>query len=145
MAEPQRLGRQFSDIVLDKVKNAPFVAGAESFLKQYHGKRLLFIASGTPESELLDIVEHRGMADYFQGVFGAPASKSDIVRKIMKDFSLLPDQALFVGDADADKSAADAHGIPFVLRMTPENRSMDSHYKIEDLSRLADVITEIEQ
>jgi phosphoglycolate phosphatase-like HAD superfamily hydrolase len=141
----RRLGFQFSDIVLDKVKKAPFVAGAESFLKQYHRQYLLFVASGTPENELRDIVEHRGMTGYFKGVFGAPASKTDIIHEIMTDYSFLPDQTLFVGDADADKSAADAHGIPFVLRMTSENGSIESHYKIEDLSRLANLITEIEQ
>jgi len=141
----QRLGSQFSDIVLDKVKKAPFVTGAESFLKGYHRQYQLYIASGTPEMELRDIAAHRGMTDYFKGIFGAPARKADIVQKIMACHSLLPEQVLFVGDAEADKTAADAHHIPFVLRMTSENRHMESQYKIEDLSRLADMITEIEQ
>ncbi len=140
-----RLGLQFSDIVLDKVKRAPFVAGAESFLKQYHRQYQLFIASGTPENELRDIVAYRGLTDYFEGIFGAPSKKSDIVKQIMTAFSLLPDQILFVGDADADKSAADDNGVPFVLRITPENGSIESHHKITDLLRLADLITEIEQ
>jgi len=140
-----RLGAQFSDIVLNAVKKAPFVAGVKDFLEQYHHRYLFFIASGTPEDELRDIVAFRMLTDYFTGIFGAPETKSAIVRNILEAHSLTGDQALFVGDADADKIAADECGVPFVLRQTTENSMITSRYKIEDLVHLIKVIMEIDK
>ena len=46
-----KLGEEFSDIVLDEIKRAPFVRGAKTFPEDYYSKYNFFIASGTPEEE----------------------------------------------------------------------------------------------
>ena len=77
------MGRQFSEIVASKVKQAPFVSGAKEFIEMHFEKYFLFIASGTPEEELLDIISSKGINKYFRGIYGTPASKLEIIIKIL--------------------------------------------------------------
>lgn len=140
------LGREFSDIVLDSILKAPLVEGTESFLKKTYRKRLLLIASGTPQKELDHIVSSRGLSKYFRGVFGTPATKTEIVSGILKEHGFKKDEAVFIGDAKSDRIAADNTGVYFVLRITGENSDMASStpHKIHDLTVLEDKITELE-
>lgn len=140
------LGRQFTNLVFEEIKKAPFISGAEEFLEEYKNF-LLFIASGTPHEELIDIVSYKGIAKYFKGIFGSPVTKRDIIKNIFKKYSLEREQVIFVGDAESDKRAAEDAGIYFVLRITPENSELKTSatYKISDLSQLKAKIGEIEK
>ncbi len=139
------LGRQFSQIVLDEIKNAPFVNGTKTFLEQAYRKHLLFIASGTPQEELDDIVYSRGLVKYFNGIFGTPATKTEIVKKILKEYCLKEDQVVFVGDAESDRKAAGDTRVHFILRITPENHGLlnSGTHRIYDMTQLKDKIKEI--
>ncbi|VVB88578.1 Phosphoglycolate phosphatase [uncultured archaeon] len=141
------LGRQFSDIVLDEIKKAPLVKGMKEFLNNDHKKYLLFIASGTPQEELDDIIYFKGLSKYFISVFGTPATKTEIVNNILKEYNLEKDKVVFIGDAESDKRAAEETGIHFILRVTPENIYLiDSNVpKIHDFIQLKDKIKEIEK
>lgn len=137
------LGARFSEIVLDEIKKAPLVNGTKDFLGQNYQKYLFFIASGTPQEELNDIVSFRGLEKYFNGVYGTPATKTEIVEMILKRNCLERNQVVFVGDAESDKMAAGESGIPFILRTTTDNGDIPSLYKIRDLTQLNDIIMEI--
>ncbi|PKN76416.1 MAG: hypothetical protein CVU52_04845 [Deltaproteobacteria bacterium HGW-Deltaproteobacteria-10] len=141
------LGRQFSDIVLDEVMKAPFVKGTLNFLEKKYRDYLLFIASGTPESELYEIINYRDIKKYFTQIFGTPATKTAIIKQIMKRYSLQKDQVVFVGDAESDLNAARATGIPFILRITPENDHLkdSSKYMIDNLMQLEEQIGKVEE
>lgn len=118
--ESARLGDAFSDLVFRKILEAPFVPGAREALTHLHARLPLFVASGTPEPELRDIVEKRGLTQFFAGVYGTPAEKPAIVRAIMDAHGWTADEILFVGDALSDFSAATTVGTRFVARVTPE-------------------------
>lgn len=137
------MGRQFSEIVTNKVKHAPFVSGAKEFLETNFEKYFLYIASGTPEKELMDIISSRGINKYFRGIFGTPASKHDIIMKILEAFHLQRQEAIFVGDAESDQIAAMTAGLRFVLRQSPENAYVESAIRIPDLTHLKKVIREL--
>lgn len=143
----QELGSRFSRIVLDRIKKAPFVKGTESFLEQHCGTYLLFIASGTPQEELDDIVSTKRMGKYFKGIFGTPATKKEIIENIFSSHGLDKSEAVFVGDAESDRKAAGQTGIPFILRLTGDNRELarQERYTIEDLTTLKTTIEEIEK
>src|ERR1044072_7964863 len=64
----QELGRLFTEYAYRGVVDAPFVDGAEEFLKKYDMKLKMFIISGTPEGELSDIVKERHLEKYFKGI-----------------------------------------------------------------------------
>jgi len=137
------LGKRFSELVIEKVKNAPFVDGAKEFLETKYRRYSLFIASGTPQKELEDIISFRRLDVYFKAVFGAPLTKGEIIRDIIKKYTLLPCEMVFVGDARTDKEAAEEVGIPFVLRKSPETDMDDVRYKVSDLNGLEAIIERI--
>ena len=139
----EMLGRQFSEIILEEIKNACYVNGTEEFLNKHHEKFLLFIASGTPQNELEDIVSFKGINKYFRDIYGTPATKPEIVKTIMNKYKLFRKEIIFVGDAESDKKAAEENGIYFILKVTQENININHSYKISDLTKLNEKIKEI--
>ena len=117
-AERARLGDRFSELALEKVLAAEFVAGAEAALARLATRYLLFVASGTPQDELMLIVERRGLATRFREVHGTPTEKPQILRDIMTRHELAPCEVLFVGDGLTDHKAAAATGVEFLARDT---------------------------
>ncbi len=118
-ARSKALGEQFSALVLRKVLAAPFVPGAVELLQALQGQRLLAVASGTPEGELHDIVERRGLARYFSEVCGTPRGKAEILRGLMSRFGCSPEQTLMIGDANTDFEAAREVACAFHARIAP--------------------------
>jgi phosphoglycolate phosphatase-like HAD superfamily hydrolase len=141
-----KLGSEFSDIVLDKIKMAPFVKGVETFLDNFHSIYSFYIASGTPDEELCEIASYKGINKYFDGIFGSSLTKAEIISNILGVNSLMNNLVVFVGDAVSDKNAAEDTGVHFVLRVTHENHDLRStcRYKISDLTELEGRIREIE-
>ena len=139
------LGSEFSDIVLDEIKIAPFVKGAVTFLDNFHSKYSFYIASGTPDEELCGIASYKGIKKYFDGIFGSSLTKAEIINNILGTESLKNNMVIFVGDAASDKEAAEGMGVHFVLRVTEENRDLRSscRYEISDLTELEGRIKEI--
>lgn len=112
--EERRLGERFNALVEESVLKAEWVPGAREFLHAEHARRPLFIASGTPEKELRRIVEGRGLASLFRGVFGSPKRKDDILREIAAGLGCAPGALVMVGDARNDSDAAAAVGCRFI-------------------------------
>lgn len=111
------LCNRYSELVLVKVLSVPLVAGVQEFLQDYHRKALLFVASGTPQDEVGYVLEQRGLGSYFQGAFGSPSSKTEIVKTILSKWSLSSDQVVLVGDSDTDLQAAENSGVRFIGRI----------------------------
>jgi len=116
--ERTRLGDRFSDLALEKVLAAKFVAGAEAALVALSSRYPLFVASGTPQDELALIVERRRLRAHFREVHGTPREKPQILREIMGRYELAPREVLFVGDGLTDHKAAAATGVEFLARDT---------------------------
>lgn len=134
----ERLGRDFSSLVLEKVLACPFVPGAFETLQSLHPKMPLFVASGTPQEELDLIVEKRGLRKYFKEVWGSPHKKDAIIKDILGRYNLLPHEAVMVGDGASDYKAAVKTDLHFVARNIPEQRAFwqeqEIRHIIDDLS-----------
>jgi HAD superfamily hydrolase (TIGR01549 family) len=116
-AQLTRLGTEFSRLALEEILECPYVPGAREFLEARHQGYHLYVASGTPEEELRDIVRQRDLADFFRAVYGTPAVKAEISRRILDETGLEPHEAVFVGDAMSDLEGARGAGVPFVGRV----------------------------
>lgn len=116
----ESLCKQFERLVLEKVIKSPFVVGAEELLKKAKGKYAMYVISGTPGNELNLIVQKRGLAHYFDGVYGTPRTKDTHLKNILKKQKLKPSEAVFVGDSLTDFSAAKVMKVPFIARITKE-------------------------
>ncbi len=110
----QTLSAAFSKQVLDLIIDAPYIAGAHEFLESHYKALPLFVASGTPNDELHTIIKLRGMAHYFQGVYGTPKTKAEILAQIIDAHDWRPERVLMVGDALADWEGAHAVGADFL-------------------------------
>ena len=108
------LAGQFADLVKDAVITAEVIPGAEEILEQFAGQMPLFVASGTPEVELIEIVERRGWSGYFRQLRGSPTHKSVLVAEILNSHGLKAQDCLMIGDAMTDYSAAHENGLQFI-------------------------------
>lgn len=118
-AQEKELDIRFSELVVEAVIAAEAVPGAIELIHQQATKIPLFVASGTPETELKVIVERRGLTPYFKEVRGAPALKPTIIAEILSAYALNPESVLMIGDAMADFEGAQANGAAFLGRVFP--------------------------
>lgn len=139
--EELRLGEKFSELVLEEVLLAGFVAGAVEFLKQYHKKYLMYIASGTPQQELDLIVGKRGLRGYFRKIYGSPLTKEEIVMDILSQNNLEPKEVVFIGDAETDIRAAQDTGVNFIAQVNNSQHLLAGYKnKISGLHSLEDAL-----
>lgn len=114
--ELQALNKEFVGLVYEEMERCELVPGVQEVLDAWKGRVPLYVASGAPEEEVRTILEKRGLARYFEGIFGAPTVKSQLLRTIVQHLGVNPSDALMVGDARADQYAAEAVGVRFYGR-----------------------------
>jgi len=107
----------YGAMVKDAVVACDAVAGSDEFLRAGRGRVKMFVVSGTPEDELLEIVEMRRIGGYFDAVHGSPRRKEPIVEDLLRAHGIARDDAIFIGDAMTDWRAADATGLDFIGRV----------------------------
>lgn len=115
-----QLGRLFREYAIQGVLEANFVTGANHFLEKYHARYELFVASGTPHEEMLEVVQARGLEKYFREVFGSPPGKGEILSTIMNCSGITANEMIFVGDAMTDYQGAMEAGVSFIGRISDE-------------------------
>lgn len=133
----------FSQLVIDEVIKSPYVNGAKEYLDEFYFKLDFFVASGTPEDELKEIVMCRGMDMYFKGVYGSPARKGDIARMVLLQNGYDLDEVVFIGDSITDLNGAQESGVRFIGRAVNSDHTpfADMGIKaIKDMSYLEEII-----
>jgi phosphoglycolate phosphatase-like HAD superfamily hydrolase len=140
------LGERFSGLVFEATVACPLVPGAVATLEALAAAGLpAFVASGTPEEELREIIERRGLARHFEGVRGSPTPKTQILWRILAERALRPEELIFVGDGLSDHRAAWEVGLPFLLRETPDQAALFAGLPVPrclDLSSLPELFAE---
>ena len=139
------LGKKFSQIVMKKIENAPFVSGTIDFLDAHYKKIPLFIASGTPHEELYYIIKKQGISHYFKEIHGTPRKKPEIIVDILSRYSWSASNVIFVGDAESDLKAAEESGVCFIARISPSinKRLSGCPFKINSMHELDKTINKI--
>ena len=142
--EIQILAQQFSDLVLNKVVEAPYVKGSYEFISNNYSNYDFYVSSGTPENEIREISERRNIEHFFKGIFGSPSLKGKHVRKIIRENNYLTNEVIFIGDAPSDSKAAKENNIHFIARVC-DNDSLLVNEKniIVDLTYLKNKLIEI--
>lgn len=110
----KRKAAEYSNLVLELVIGVPWISGAREFLDEFHRRLPLFVISGTPHDELLEIIERRGMNHYFNGVYGSPRRKPELVNELLDRYGLTPHGCSFIGDALTDYDTAVETGLKFI-------------------------------
>jgi HAD superfamily hydrolase (TIGR01549 family) len=123
--EMEKLSKQFSQLVVKKVIDSPFVTGALNALKELKMNNIpSFIVSGTPDIEIKAIIKEKDLADFFQEIHGSPRKKWEIVSTILQTNSFNPDKCIFIGDALSDYEASTYNNIHFLGIVSENEKSI---------------------
>ncbi len=128
-AEVSRYDALFSAAVRQAVIDCDWVPGAREYLQAHHGRQFMAVVTATPQAEIEHIVGALGIEHFFREVHGAPLSKTEAIAASLGRSGCRCDQALLIGDSNADHEAAVATGVDFLLRRTPLNRSLQREYR----------------
>lgn len=135
-----RLGAEFSAIVADEMLRCPYVSGAIEFLAGKSRHYPLFVVSGTPETELLEIVKKRNLTRYFHRVYGSPRSKDCLLREILASHQFQAPEVVYIGDSLTDCMASASVGMHFIGRVqagSPSPFPASLQWTVSDLDELS--------
>lgn len=130
---------RFSRLAFQSVIDAPWVPGAENYLRSNPHQQRFVLVSATPQDELELILQALDLKKYFAGIFGAPVGKKDAIRMTLENLGIGHQDCLMIGDARADMEAAQANQVPFLLRLHATNAAVFADYTgttIRDLTAL---------
>lgn len=119
---------RFGQLALQVVIDSPWVPGVREYLRAHYAEQHFVLVTATPQEEIEQILRALQIAHWFRAVYGAPTSKADAVRDVLRETNIFPQQALMVGDAQTDMRAAEGNHVPFLLRRTPLNRAIQDGY-----------------
>lgn len=103
----------YSDAVRHAVMNASDVEGVHDVLDWAAGFAPVYVFSMTPERELSTAISLRNWSGYISETFGHPASKRDVLARLIERHCAQPEDVLVVGDGQSDHEAAVARGCCF--------------------------------
>lgn len=98
----------FAKYSLDEVLHSQTVPGVIEVIKAWKGRVPMYVASGAPHNELNTVLKKHGLTGYFDGIYGAPPGKTDLLKKILAETGLAPCETVMVGDSGTDQYAAEA-------------------------------------
>ncbi len=142
--ESRRMGEAFVAYCLEAVANAPLVPGFLDVAERWFGRVPLYVASGTPHEELVQVLTDRNLAPKFAGIYGTPPAKAALLQTIVhRDAKVDPKATVMVGDSQTDMDAALIVGTKFYGRGGYfANSPWPWH---EDLTKLNDYLEELWQ
>jgi HAD superfamily hydrolase (TIGR01549 family) len=90
------------------------ISDSINFLKTKRKKFIkIYIVSGSDQNELRSLCEFLEIKDLFNGIYGSPIAKNDLVKNILKKNSLKLKDCCLIGDSLNDKEAALINDITF--------------------------------
>jgi len=132
----------------EAVAKCPEIPGASEALEWLGARGLpLYVNSATPEEPLLRVLARRSLTPRFRLCLGRPADKRANLATICSDAGVPPQQLLFVGDGEDDRSAALEFGCRFcaVVRPGPSRFAEPPECRIDDLHALPAVLEGLQQ
>jgi len=120
---------QFSELVKQKVIDSDWVPGVEKFLHTNPFNQTFYIITATPQSEIDQILDAIGLRGFFAGIIGSPTSKKDAIYQLIELHNIETKLSAMIGDSISDYQAAFENRIPFVLRKTNLNQSLQNQLK----------------
>ena len=111
--EIKNLARKFKLLVKEKVTNASYIVGAREFIEMNSFKKQ-FVCTGTPETEIIEIIKEKKLINFFENIYGSPKSKIEIINIIIRKTNIKKNKCVFFGDAMTDYNAALSCKIPFI-------------------------------
>ena len=114
--EAQALNQRFVGYAMEEIAACKLVNGTREVLKRWKGRVPMYVASGAPQEELVFLMEKRGLAAYFDGIYGWPPPKGELLLRILRQSGCAPEETVMIGDSSYDLRAAEQAGTLFYGR-----------------------------
>ena len=114
--ESRIMGEKFHRYCIEAVLAAPLVPGFTETAERWLGKVPMYVASGTPHYELVDVLERHDLTKYFKGILGTPPAKASLLLSCVRDARAKPEETVMIGDSKTDLEAALIVGTKFYGR-----------------------------
>ena len=131
-ATPQRVKEfcdTFSDAIVQAVIDSPWVPGVLDYIQVHSRKQYFVLVTATPQAEIEHILSELNISQHFKEVYGAPAKKSQAIGEVLLRFQCDLSKSLMIGDSPSDLHAANINSVPFILRRTLLNSSLQVDYR----------------
>jgi phosphoglycolate phosphatase-like HAD superfamily hydrolase len=126
--EVARYGELFSAAVRRAVIDSAWVPGAREYLEANYRRQRFVAVTATPQNEIDDILRALEVTHWFREVHGAPTAKAAAIASVLARSRCRPQDALVIGDSEAEFRAATATGVDFLLRRTSLNEALQRAY-----------------
>jgi len=103
---------RFSRLVLDGVIESDYVEGVLDILPKVKNSVLV---TATPKDEIKIILQKLKISKYFSKVYGSPKTKIECLEDYSKQYEIVPNKCVFVGDSKSDLDCARHHKIEIVF------------------------------
>jgi phosphoglycolate phosphatase-like HAD superfamily hydrolase len=104
----------FGKIVQEKLLECSETLKMREFLESLPKDSKKHVISGGKQVELREVFQTRGLAKYFDGIFGSPDSK-EVIMKNLSAANPINHPAIFVGDSQYDHKTAIQFEVDFVF------------------------------
>ena len=116
---------KFSKIAKSLVIDSPWVDGAFNLIQKRHESGLInIIVTATPQKEIEEIVSRLQINKFFDGVYGSPKSKTDLIKFAFVEMDIDSEKSIMIGDSMTDYIASQESNIDFILRETEFNSKL---------------------
>jgi phosphoglycolate phosphatase-like HAD superfamily hydrolase len=123
-----RLDKQYSKLVVDKVVAAEYIPGVLEFIKKLNKMdRPSFVVSGTPQKEIRDILRRKKIRSLFKDAVGSPKNKADNLKSLLNRHEIDPLRAIFFGDAKSDWEAAAKNKVDFISVVNHSSKELEGY------------------
>jgi phosphoglycolate phosphatase len=112
--QADKLVEAYARQVAAGVEGTPEVPGVREILKTVGQHASVYIASTTPQPELLRHLELRDWTKWVREAYGFPAKKPEVVISLLDRHDCVPQRLLVVGDGETDEQAARSNGCAFL-------------------------------
>jgi HAD superfamily hydrolase (TIGR01549 family) len=133
------LSKVFNELILKKILRLKFNSGVLKFFNRNKKKYLFFISSGTPQKELDYILKKKKINKYFKNIYGSPKSKTEHIKKIIKNHKLLKKNIIFIGDGESDLKAAFKANVEFI-QFGKNFKSEKVRFKVNHFDKIDKII-----
>ena len=118
---------RFSAIVLEAVIASDWVPGVLDYLTLNCTNQEFVLLTATPQNEIDYILQALKIRNLFSDVFGSPKEKDNAMADVLENYRFKAIDALMIGDSSSDMIAARINKVPFVLRRTKLNISIQQN------------------
>jgi len=130
----QEFCSRFSLMVMQSVIHSPWVHGFLEFIENHYKIKKHVLVTATPTEEINEILKSLNILHFFYEVYGAPNTKSDTIKQVLKNLKIMPKNAIMLGDSNSDYQAAKDNNVLFLLRCTKvnivlQNKCKDNTFK----------------